>query len=121
MESLLQCTRRPDITFRRNGKIDISSHAAKMLGLERGDVIDVLKDRGEYYLYIRLRNPAGNHNARAFPTYGRGQHFRSWCQRLCTAMMQICGVDTDARLTVGEPLHDEAHGTLLPIITRCML
>lgn len=121
MESILHSTRRPDISFRASGKIDISSRTARLLNIGRGDVLDILKDRGEYYLYVRLRNPMGRHEARAFPTNSRGLHYRSWCKRLCNAMIQICGATTDACLAVGEPVHDQAHGTLLPIITRSML
>ena len=50
MESLLKTTRRPDIAFYRNGRIDISANVVKALDIQRGDSIDVTTDGYEYLL-----------------------------------------------------------------------
>ena len=41
-QSILGNTRRSDISFSPNGKIDISSRIVKALGMEKGDVIDMM-------------------------------------------------------------------------------
>ena len=45
-------TRRPDITFYRNGRIDITASVAERLSLRAGDVIDIARGKEEYYLYV---------------------------------------------------------------------
>lgn len=52
-------TRKPDIYFRENGQIDITSRVSKTLGLHPGDAINVWNAGGEYYLYVAERNVKG--------------------------------------------------------------
>ena len=59
MQSILGNTRKADITFYASGRIDISARVAKHLQLSRGDVLDIMIDQDEFYLYVRLRSPNG--------------------------------------------------------------
>ena len=63
MQSILGNTRKADITFYASGRIDISARVAKHLQLSRGDVLDIMIDQDEFYLYVRLRSPNGRHEA----------------------------------------------------------
>ena len=53
IQSLLEKSRKADISFHRNGKIDITARVARLLSLRRGDVIDVGVDNTECFLYVR--------------------------------------------------------------------
>lgn len=120
MQSILGNTRKADITFYASGRIDISARVAKHLQLSRGDVLDIMIDQDEFYLYVRLRSPNGRHEAMVFPTNKAGNHFRTSSSRLCTAILQKCKTTDKAKLCVGEPTENE-YGKLLPIITKYLL
>lgn len=126
MTSLLPNTRRPDVTFHPNGRIDITARIAKMLHLQRGDVIDVALSSGEYLLYVRLRNSqcTGRHEAAAMPT-NKGKrennNFRAYSSRLCKAVCnEVFGADYcgTAKFPAGHPIVFGPNGTGVPIITR---
>lgn len=122
MESILGNTRKADIAFYSSGRIDITSHIAKQLHLSRGDVLDIMSENGELYLYVRYRSPTGGrHEACVFPSNRQGKHFRASSKRLCSAILDVSGVTDKARLCVGEPKESQCHGTLLPIITKLLL
>lgn len=123
MQSLLgNTTRKPDIVFHYSGKIDITSHVAKSLNLQHGDVIDIMLTDGEYYLYIRHRAPAvGRHQGMVFRTNNKGNHFRAWSKMLCNAILKECHTTGKAKLYTGEPLQDNQYGIMLPIITKMIL
>lgn len=75
MESILGNTRKADIVFYSSGRIDITSHIAKQLHLSRGDVLDIMSENGELYLYVRYRSPTGGrHEACVFPSNRQGKH-----------------------------------------------
>ena len=111
MQSILGNTRKADITFYASGRIDISARVAKHLQLSRGDVLDIMIDQDEFYLYVRLRSPNGRHEAMVFPTNKAGNHFRTSSSRLCTAILQECKTTDKAKLCVGEPTENE-YGTI---------
>ena len=116
MQSILGNTRKADITFHADGRIDISARLAKTLPIHKGDVIDVLTDGVEYYLYVKLKAPAvGRHEAVCFPTHSRSHHFRAWSKRLCRAMLPA-GMD-HAALAAGVPV-ELAAGIAIPIICK---
>lgn len=48
MIKLLEHTRRPDISFYRNGTIRIAARVSRMLSLSPGDVINIAVTEGEY-------------------------------------------------------------------------
>ena len=74
-------TRRPDITFYRNGRIDITASVAERLSLRAGDVIDIARGKEEYYLYVRLRRSdgaVGRHEAQCYPSKSGTRNFRAY-------------------------------------------
>lgn len=120
MTSTLENTRRPDITFHSDGRIDITARVAKALSLHPGDVIDIAHDGSEYYLYVKHRNAVGRHEAQCAATYkGRTcNNLRAHSRRLCQAVLKVNGNYTTARLPVGEPVQHNSLGTTLPVIIR---
>jgi len=120
MTTTLENTRKPDITFHANGRIDITARAAKALSLHSGDVIDIAHDGSEYYLYVKHHNAIGRHEAQCWPT-NKGKtcnNLRAHSKRLCMAVLNVNGNSNEARLPVGEPIAHEDLGTTLPIIIK---
>lgn len=89
IKSILGHTRRPDITFHSSGKIDITSRIVNSLGINQGDVIDIMTANGEFYLYVSVRaaDICGRHEAQCYPSKRGGRHFRTYCRRLCYAIL----------------------------------
>lgn len=122
MQSLLGNSRNPDIVFSSSGRIDITSNVARHLHLQHGDVVDILSDDIEYYLYVKHHAPVGGrHEATVFRTNRRGNHFRASSKKLCAAILKVSGASDKARLCVGVPVEDSRFGTLLPIIIKYLL
>lgn len=125
MESLLGNTRRPDVSFFKNGRIDITASIAKKLNLDNGDVIDIARCDRELYLYVKWRNcdVVGNHAARckATKSNGRCANFRVFSVKLCASILEICGADKAARLAAGDAIHVEGLGVAVPLVTRINL
>lgn len=123
MQSILGNTRKTDITFYDNGRIDVSSRVAKILCLTKGDVIDVLDGDMELYLYVKVHAPTvGRHEAACFPTHANSNHFRAWSKRLCRAMIHASGSRlSKVELNVGTTVELAGVGTALPIIYRNVL
>ncbi len=130
MTSILQSTRRPDITVNASGRIDITARIARLLNLHPGDVIGISREGVEYYLYVRLAASAavGRHEGACLPTSrrSRGGSFRTWSVRLASALREAAGPAAlgsplaTLRLPCGEPrvINDK---TYIPIIIRCAL
>ena len=121
MQSLLGNTRKPDVSFYRSGRIDITSNVAKILHLQSGDVIDVAKNEKDFFLYIKhkAKDIIGKHEAQCFGTNkGKECHnFRCYSARLCYAILTECHANECARLPIGEA--GEFNGQpIVPIITR---
>lgn len=125
MESLLGNTRRPDISFFCDGRIDITSRIARCLGLRDGDVVDIIKKEKEVYLYIKWRGSdvVGKHTAqcRATKPYTSCTNFRAFSVKLCSAILEICEAKDVARLAAGEKVTLEGIGSAVPLITRINL
>lgn len=104
MKSLLGSSRKPDVTFHHDGRIDITARVAHKLGILPGDVIDVSFDGIEYFLYIRHRGTSltGKHEAQCFPTKRHSHNFRAHSVRLCRDILRISRSSCVARLSVGE-------------------
>lgn len=122
MQSILGNTRKTDITFHTNGRIDISARVAGILSLQKGDVIDVMDGGEEFYIYVKLHAPTvGRHEAACFPTHSGSRHFRAWSQKLCRALIRAGGSSLDkVELSCGAPI-SLTIGTALPIIYRHIL
>ena len=122
MKSILGNTRKPDIIFHASGKIDITSSVVSRLRLTAGDVIDILTDGEEFYLYVKYRSQiAGKHEARIMYSGMYGRHSRAFSVRLCRVILKECKTDNIARLSVGEMVTDNKNRELLPIITKHLL
>lgn len=125
MESLLGNTRRPDVSFFSDGRIDINSRVALSLGLCNGDVVDIAKNEREVYLYVKWRGSdvIGKHTAqcRATKPHASCTNFRAFSVRLCTAILDICKAKDVARLAAGDKVTLEGIGSAIPLITRINL
>lgn len=121
MVSLLDRSRRSDVTFHSDGRIDISAGVSKSLGLVAGDVVDVLTDGRDYFLCVRHRacDVVGRHEARVWAvnrSCRRHNHYRCWSRRLCRAVLDVCGGDV-ARVIACDA--EETDGkTVVPLIIR---
>lgn len=125
MESLLGNTRKPDVSFFKDGHINITARVAKTLNIEEGDVIDILKDGKELYLYVKAKSKdvVGLHMNRCRSTRPEKgyRNFRTNCKRLCDAIFQLCGSSEVVQLAAGEGFEIENIGIVVPLITRINL
>lgn len=126
MKSLLGIVRRADVTFRAGGHFDITARVVRALGIVPGDVVDVLSDGYEYYLYVAYSPgivPSGRYEAQVFPSKpkGNGLHFRGSSSRLCRAMLDASKATGKAALPCGDVIIDKQGRKLLPIIVRLNL
>lgn len=120
MAGILGNTRRPDITFYQDGRIDITSRIAKLLDLQNGDIIDIDNHGGEWLLFVKIRNRevVGTHEARCYASKKNSRNYRAYSKRLCCAVLAECGVKRKAQLASGNPLGFSPYGVAVPIITR---
>jgi hypothetical protein len=125
MESLIGNTRKPDLSFFKDGHIDITARVAKSINLEDGDVIDILKDGKELYLYVKTKSKdvVGLHTGRCRTTSpSKGyRNFRTNCKRLCDAIFGLCSNDGVVKLAAGESFEMPNVGIVVPLITRINL
>lgn len=121
MKSLVEINKLPDISFYPNGRIDITARLAKMLNLQCGDVIDISREGGEYYLHKRFQDfkPIGRHAACCYATHrykNTCNNLRVYYKPLTDHILALVGADV-ARLAVGEPVN--VNGILaVPIIYK---
>lgn len=123
MQSILGNTRKADITFHRSGRISISAHVSKSLSLSPGDVIDIMEDTIETYLYVKHRAPViGKHQGMVFRSNKHGHHHVASSVALCRYIMSKCAAVTDnVCLCCGTPVELKIYGTALPIIIKYRL
>lgn len=122
MQSILGNTRKADIVFHSSGRIDITARVAKSLGLQHGDIVDIMLDRGEWYLYIKYHAPVyGRHEGMAYRSNARGNHFRVWSKALCNAILKECQASDKVKLCVSDPVDLYIYGKALPIIIKYIL
>lgn len=124
MESLLGNSRKPDISFFRDGHIDITARVAKSLSLSDGDIIDILRDGREFYLYVKTRSSdvVGQHTGRCRPTRPNSyRNFRINCKKLADAILAECNETEVVRLAAGESIEIPNIGVVIPLITRIKL
>lgn len=119
LSSILGNTRRADISFHPSGMIEITSRVSRLLDIKTGDVIDIMTDNREFYLYVsrHASETCGRHQAQCFPSKRGSRHFRVHCLRLSSIILKNCGVDTVARFAAGDPVEINGHPAV-PIITR---
>lgn len=118
--TVLGNTRRPDVTFFATGRIDITARVSKMLGLEKGDVIDIAQMGSETFLYVMHKGTevVGRHEAACRPTKGTSRNMRCHSKRLAGFVLERHPGKEMVRLPVGAPIHHQQLGTALPIIIR---
>jgi hypothetical protein len=123
MESILgNSTRRPDITFYRNGRIDITSRITKLMNLREGDVIDIGIEKGEFILYClrKAEDVKGRHEAQCYSSHKGRRHpsrnLRAYSKRLAARILDIARAGDIARIWAGETVEVEDHGTAVIII-----
>lgn len=113
--------RKPDVSFYKNGRIDICAKVAKQLNLEQGDIISLAQDGGEIFLFIANKSSDANSarcTGQCFPSRKGSRNFRAQSTRLCKIMLEICNSTSAARLPAGDPLSIPNLGTAIPLITR---
>ena len=120
MIKLLEHTRRPDISFHRNGIIRIASRVARILSLRPGDAINIAVNDGEYLLYaVRYQNTNYRYEAQCYRSKrGGGENYCANSVRLCRALFNSVGVKSErVSYMAGEAF--EKNGVMyVPIITR---
>lgn len=122
MQSILGNTRKADITFYASGRICISARVSKSLDLARGDVVDIMVDRDETYLYVKHRVPVvGKHEGMVFRSNKNGRHCVASSITLCRYVMSKCGGGAKVRLCCGTPVTLLHYGVALPIIIKNIL
>lgn len=118
MINLLSHTRRPDISFSRNGAIRITAHLARILSLRPGDAVNIAVSGGEYLLHAtRFNDNIGRHEAQCYPTKKGSANYCANSVRLCRALLGAVGVNAaKVSFMIGEAF--ERGGTIYaPIIT----
>jgi hypothetical protein len=124
MESILGNSRKPDISFFRDGHIDITARVAKSLSLSEGDIIDILRSDREFYIYVKTRNQdvVGQHAGRCRTTRPNSYcNFRTNCKKLTDAILAECNEAEVVRLAAGETMEMPNLGVVIPLITRIKL
>ncbi len=122
MIKLLQRTRRPDITFSRNGRISITARVVRLLSLQPGDSINVAFHAGECYLLAsRHHNAVGRHIAQCYPTKKGSRNYCANSVTLARLILDHCQIRSQrASFLVGK---EETRGgeVYLPIIYKMPL
>lgn len=122
MKSILPNSRKHDISFHASGKINISAHIARKLSLAPGDVIDIVQEAGEWYLYVKLRSGAyaGRHDGRVWATsHGKGT-FRTCSKAITNAVLTASGASGILRCPCGTEFERD-NIKYITIIYRCSL
>lgn len=122
MKSILPKSRKHDISFHPSGKIDISAHIARSLSLAPGDVIDIVCESGELYLYVKLRagNYIGRHVGRVWATARGKGTFRTWSKALSNAVLRGAGASGLLNCPCGLEFERD-NKKYITIIYRCSL
>jgi hypothetical protein len=123
IEKVLCKTKKADLTFFYNGKINITAHVSHSLGLNAGDAVNIAKvENGwtEYYLYIerRANEMRGQYEGVCAVTHGDGHNLRVFNCRLSRYILALCGTTEPVSLSIGEPEEVEGLGLAVPIIIR---
>lgn len=117
MIKLLEHTRKPDITFNRNGIIQITSRLARALSLCPGDAINITISKGEYLLHSIKKNGTGRLEAQCYQTKKGNNHYCANSVKLCRAILNMTGTTkTRVSFMTGTPITINST-TYIPIIT----
>ena len=122
IQRIIPVSRRNDVTFHSDGRIDLTAHVAKALAIAPGDVINIActgERHGELYLYVsrRASQATGRHAGTCRPAKS-GHYLRAFSKQLTTHMQRLCHVSGTLRLRVGAAEEVSGLGTALPIIVQ---
>ena len=122
MIKLLEHTRRPDITFRRDGRISIAARVARILSIRPGDNLNIATDGDECLLFaIPGKERSGRHVASCYPSKKGGYNLRANSTALCRAMLELSRIEGDrAAFSCGDPIIKEGR-LYIPIINKMPL
>ena len=121
MQRIITISRRPDITFYPDGRIDITARIARAINLQHGDVIDIAINGTERYIYVRQRagQVNGRHFATVYATKNGSHNFRCYSRQLCQSMLSTA---TDShrplRIPAGQVIQHEQYGTMMALIYK---
>lgn len=117
MIKLLEHTRRPDISFYRNGVIRITTRLARTLSLQPGDALNILFVNGEYLLYA-IHNCRGRHEAQCYPSNFGGNNYCANSVRLCRALFNSIGSSANKVAFMAGDAFIKNNIQYVPIITK---
>lgn len=92
MKMLLQSTRRPDISFCRDGRISVTAKVARALDIRPGDSINVAFQLDECFLVCEKHSGVGRHVAQCHPSNRGSRRLCANSVALARAMLDRCGV-----------------------------
>lgn len=122
MQTILQHSRRPDVSFYPSGRIDITARAARAIDLHEGDVIDIAFDNSDYKLFVKHRaGTIGRHEATVHATKNGSHNFRCYSKTLTGHILQRFTDDPlhdSLRVPAGRIIHNEYYGPMISIITK---
>lgn len=118
MKSVLNNTRRYDISMFRNGRIDIVARIAKSLSLKDGDIIDIAQHNGEMYLYKKF-NASDVPGAFRGLCHGTGNFIRVWSKDFTDIFFEMYEADS-LRFACGQPVDIDGY-RCIPIIYKHLL
>lgn len=120
---IIPITRRDDLTFHPDGRIDLTAHVADALSLQAGDVINIacVGERfAEHYLYVARRagETVGRHACCCRPAKNNGRYLRVNSKRLTDYVRALVHAAGTVRLRVGTPEEVAGLGHALPMILQ---
>ncbi len=119
MIDLIPQTRRPDITFIRDGRILLAAKLVRALAISPGDSINISRLNGEFLIHASPNSLSiGRHEAMCRPTKKNSNNFCANSTRLARAILDAAGIPANrAAFPVGEAFTLN-NKTYIPIITR---
>ena len=120
MHTILQHSRKQEITFYASGRIDISSRIVRILSLRAGDSVNLIEDDDGNLLLFRCHDADDSHGIRHKATlYQSSVNARSLrCNSvdLTSHVLSRCGCPIMAKLPVGQTVIVPPFGLCLNII-----
>lgn len=120
---IIPTTRRGDVTFHADGRIDLTAHVTKSLDLHVGDVINIIKTGGDYpeHLLYRARRASdtiGRHACVCHATRERGRYLRVFNKRMAQYFLGICQCDKQVSLRTGGLAPLTGHNKAITLIVK---
>ena len=119
MLPILTHSRKPDITFYNNGRIEVSRRLARILGIRKGDVLNLMQENNRHYLYLSSLAvwSNGSHEAACSPSAPGSRHFRAHSVALARAAARVAAAEGCAKVGAyaGDPMLSEIYGVYVPL------